>query len=602
DPSTGKPRWEHKLTRFGFGTPPKVHWIVGPDLDGDGQREIFVTWSAPSPQGGSDLIVAAFAGADGRTLWRWTLEGVSGGDEPVPNLGWWHAAENGWPQLIVPVARAPGGQPVTYILDSADGRLRQTLPAVSDPKICDLDGDGLLDMLYTVAPQGFPRLMAVRGEPPMGLAWLESEPHEAAQDFDGDGLDDIIVVPEALAISSRDGRKLWQTPRPMNTSGRPISAPMPIGDLCGEGRPAFIQFEQYEDATNYTSQLRIDAFSGRDGHRLWPKDRGSRQVLLSNGVVSGSSNGGSYTYPALGLARLDPHKPADVLVSVPAMLTFTGGSSSQITLNVVSGESGSLRWKVPVAQGQFGVNGRVYRDFQDLNGDGVADLVTWDLPANAPTGAPLQLKAYSGVDGTPLWPDAPPIVGPNSNNGFMHSPIVGKLDGGGTADVLFVREKPYDSKLLGEPSELVAIGGRDGKVKWIWPFVGHSGALPDPQLVDFDGNGRPSVCLFITEAIKTEHSLTYQPRIVVIDGAGKVRKRIDPRGNKGISQFYGNQTWWRSGDLRGDGKQELLFFDDGALEALGGSAIEPLWKWPIPSDESILLDVIPADASQAATL
>ena len=605
DPSTGKPRWQHKLTRFGSDWPPKIRWLVGPDLDGDGQREIFVAWSTPSRRGGAEIFVSALSGLDGHTLWRWT-KGIGGwiGD-PAPALSWWHESENGWPQLIVPVAHAPGGQPVTYVLDSANGQLRQTLSAVSDPKTCDLNGDGLLDLLYTVAPQGFARMMAVRGEPPIGLRWLDARQRHAAQDFDGDGIDDIIIDPDNTVISGRDGRTLWKTARQMGTTSRPISGPLPLGDLGGEGRPAVIQLVDHEDQASYSSMLEVRAVSGRDGHRLWPADRGPNQVLLKSGISSGSSGGRSYSYPAVGLAQLDPHKPADVLVSVPGNLNLGGGNSSQIWLNVVSGATGQLRWKAPVALGEFGIHGRVYQnEFQDLNGDGVADIVTWGVPPNASSGTtPLELKAYSGVDGSLLWPDAPPIVGPGFSQGFMHSPVVGKLDGSRTSDVLFVREKPYDNNLQGEPSELVAIGGRDGRVKWTWSWVGHSGALPDPLLVDFDGAGRQSVCLFITETIKTEHSLTYQPRVVILDGAGKLRKRIDPKGSAVGVQFYGNQTWWRSGDLRGDGKQELLFFDEGALQALGGTSIEPLWKWPLPAEEAtMLLEVIPADASQPATI
>ena len=74
-----------------------------------------------------------------------------------------------------------------------------------------------------------------------------------------------------------------------------------------------------------------------------------------------------------------------------------------------------------------------------------------------------------------------------------------------------------------------------------------------------------------------------------------------PSGAVG-SQFYGNQSWWRCGDFRGDGKQELLFFDEGALQALGGESVEPLWKWRLPAEDAMLLEVLPAGKTLPATI
>jgi hypothetical protein len=119
-------------------------------------------------------------------------------------------------------------------------------------------------------------------------------------------------------------------------------------------------------------------------------------------------------------------------------------------------------------------------------------------------------------------------------------------------------------------------GGRDGRQKWTWGWLGQNSAIPTPLLVDFDGTGRNSVCLFITEIIKTPNSTTYQPRLVIFDGAGKVRKKIDAKGSGNIGgQFYGNQTWWRAINIGGGPKQALLFFDEKALQAIGGDSLEP---------------------------
>ncbi len=360
DPATGIPRWEKTLCWFGYNI-PSIRWLVGDDLDGDGYREIFAAWVADFELKRPEVVVAALSGRDGHILWRWTTEGVSGGDGSPPPLAWWQPGTSGRPQLVVPVNRTLGGQPATYILDSADGRLCHAITGVADPRTCDLNGDGLADLLYSVAPQGFARLMAVRGEPPLATCWLDGRQRRLAQDFDGDGLDDLLiddwggpVYPEK-AISGRDGQLLWKAIRHMGNSSRPVSAPMPLGDLAGDGHPTLLALTQmeFDPATlNSANLVAPAAFSGRDGHRLWPLKGSKDQVLIQNGQSSGGANGRNFTYPALGLAQLDPRKPADVLISVPDSMDPPrpqgGGNWSLVWLNVVSGDTGKLRGRHPL--------------------------------------------------------------------------------------------------------------------------------------------------------------------------------------------------------------------------------------------------------------
>ncbi len=171
----------------------------------------------------------------------------------------------------------------------------------------------------------------------------------------------------------------------------------------------------------------------------------------------------------------------------------------------------------------------------------------------------------------------------------MPLPIVADLDGQGASDVLFVRHPQWDK------GELLAVSGRDGHVKWNWAWDGQIPTTSDPIVVDFGGKGRRCVCLLTTEIIKVQYSTTYQPQLMVFDGAGKIVKRIDFKGSGPIgSTFNGNRTWWRSIDLGGGPKQALLFFDEGALQALGGESIEPLWKWRLAADDATIVDVLPA--------
>jgi hypothetical protein len=583
-------------------------------LDGDGEREIFAAWNDDvRPDGGSALVVAALSGHDGRTLWRWVLDGANTNDPQSP-LRWWQAAQNGRPLLVVPVGRAPGGQPATYIFDSASGRLRQTLPGVSDPRTVNLDGDGLPDLLYTVAPQGFARLMAVHGAPPSAWRRLDQQPLKVAQDFDGDGLSDVFIAGNGTwmnpdtAISGRDGRTLWRivTHRMNGIGAAPVSAPRPLGDLAGNGHPAIVTLDNSRSDMNV---LEVAAFSGVDGRRIWPSS-GSSSVQVSNGSYSGSSDNHNYIYPALAFANLGHGQRADVLAAIPNVLDPAGNQrnpgDSSVWLNVLSGDSGKLRWKAAVTLGQFGEPGRFYRtDFQDLNGDGVADVVAWVNPVGGQPGAPCELRAFSGVDGAPLWTDTPPIIGTASGSAnYLDSPVVGDLDGKGVPDVLFIRQQPWDAALQSYRYELVAIGGRDGRVKWTWSWANDTSweVLPS-LLVDFEGRGRRSVCLYIAEVTKTNQGSLHEPGVVVLDGAGKVRRRVEFRPGPLTSVgYYSGRSWWRAADLNGDGKEQLLFYDGGKLQALGGDRLESLWKWPVPEGPATLLDVLPAGKTFPATI
>ncbi|HEV3417431.1 MAG TPA: protein kinase, partial [Pirellulales bacterium] len=190
DTATGNARWSQPLLGTNtFVATPAIRLLIGPDLDGDGYREIFAAWVGHSPQNGFSLIVAAFSGRDGRTLWRWMQPGVTPGADVQAGLCWWTPAASGQPRLVVPVHSGlnGNGQGATVILDSADGSLLETLPEVSDPRSADLDGDGLPDLFYTVKPQGYARLMTVRGTPPAPWRRLDLE-LQVAGDLNHDGI------------------------------------------------------------------------------------------------------------------------------------------------------------------------------------------------------------------------------------------------------------------------------------------------------------------------------------------------------------------------------------------------------------------------------
>ena len=81
DGATGAPQWQHRL-KLSASSHLCEQLLVGPDIDGDGRRDLFVATTA-SCQGGrrrgewtpkDAVFVDALSGKDGHTLWWWQSE------------------------------------------------------------------------------------------------------------------------------------------------------------------------------------------------------------------------------------------------------------------------------------------------------------------------------------------------------------------------------------------------------------------------------------------------------------------------------------------------------------------------------------------------
>ena len=67
DGRTGERRWQRRLQVTQHQPPEISRFVLGPDLDGDGWREVFATWVANTGDPQQDgLKVVALSGADGR--------------------------------------------------------------------------------------------------------------------------------------------------------------------------------------------------------------------------------------------------------------------------------------------------------------------------------------------------------------------------------------------------------------------------------------------------------------------------------------------------------------------------------------------------------
>ncbi|TXT23003.1 MAG: hypothetical protein FD138_3340 [Planctomycetota bacterium] len=273
---TGELRWTRRFPRRGgFSHRKPEQFTIGPDLDGDGQRELVMASirSEFGPRMASQtashhyeeyvLYVDCFSGRDGRSLW-WqripldfaeyaALTGIVG------ELLWWggtneisrnalaSGSESSKPdasafrlmRLIIPVHRFPdtqndGGTHSIFVLSAETGRIEHQADDMAFPQLVDWNSDGLDDLAVFVpddsvqfeqrhhwpdTPTG--KFVVLRGSPPEAFRRLDRWVEE--QDFDGDGIAELsrpiggMGIDYAVQIASgRDGHIMsrWKTEWP----------------------------------------------------------------------------------------------------------------------------------------------------------------------------------------------------------------------------------------------------------------------------------------------------------------------------------------------------------------------------------------------------
>jgi outer membrane protein assembly factor BamB len=581
DGKSGSNRW-HRLVwaRDFFGSLWNVdQFVVGPDLDGDGHRELFAAWDGYDEAAAKHgLFVGALSGATGAMLWRTHQVGVGAASA----LAWWHAGADGWPLLLVSAQRATGAQRITLAVGAAAGRLEHTLPDVAEPRVADFDGDGIFDLFYTVSPQGAPRNLVVKGTAPDG--WRRLGDWRAAADFDGDGFTDLAGIEEDVltARSGKDGRLLWRAKKGWRDS--PMQTPRPAGDFDGDGVSdvlATVDVWREVQPRGFTSKRLPAAFSGKDGHLLWTAE----ELDIFSGSLGVSGANWSFSYPLLDWGDLDRDGREEVF----AIHSQSGGPPR---LSAVSGRDGRVLWTTPITRGGFALPpAPAGKPLADFNGDQVLDAALWlpTQPAQSEFG-PLRLNVVDGRTGQPLWPASAATVH-HPDRLIWPEPTVADLDGDGVPEVLATRHGGFDSR-LGYRSELLAVNGRDGQVRWAWTWLSGFSKMWPLVVLKPEPGGPPMVCVVVeTNSVAT---------LVALDAQGqeRVRRRLDLRGR----QFDFGRFTWQAADVDADGREELLFLDGGHLCAAGGDALEVRWRWPLPHEATRLVDVRPSSAGMPPAL
>lgn len=528
---TGEARWTRRIPRrAGFTHYRPEQFTIGPDLDGDGQREVIMASirSEFRPRLAREanshhyeehvLFVDCFSGRDGHSLW-WQrvplgLTDWAAMTGTIGELLWWprgaRSERTGQkdehfenvlrePQLVIPVHRHPdtqsdGGTHSLYILSAATGRIEHQADDMTLPQLVDWNSDGLEDLAVYVpddpvrfASRGYwpepvsGKLVVLRGSPPEAFRRLDHWVEE--QDFDGDGIAELSQpmggrgVDYSVQIASgRDGRIIsqWKTDWPETphtfTVGDLQSFPAPLGDFDGDGLADLL----------ITRDLRF-----WDIESDAPEFMKNKTVPLLMQAISGKTGQRIWGGPRWQLP--DGLRPESTEPRSAAWQAARMNQVSSSTLRAVDLERDgqpellmTLRLSGQQPDKQGGVAPISHQEMQLTLIDSRRGTVRWSEPCTE----------LLGKGGEHLSTVAQLLLDASAD-----------LNGDGTLDILLLTAtKAPDGSSVGN---IQAYSGRDGKPlwkpdtrPWAW-FNSHTDGIP--QVGDLDGDGRPEVVLLETK-------------------------------------------------------------------------------------------------------
>jgi tRNA A-37 threonylcarbamoyl transferase component Bud32 len=296
DGATGQSRWRRPLCRAwgGSGEPGcMAHFLPGPDLDGDGYRELFTAALIDGrtfDEQARDkkwLFAAACSGRDGRVLWQ-TLQPVERTNSAprLEPLRWGPQGSDGraclmigfdgsGPQEVPSVSAIRDNPRQTLLFSASTGRLEHRWPGIIQAGTAPLTGDGLADVFgLSTESQQSPKLHVI-------------DASNELQEVSSEKSVRLHVLRGGLPVSGQ-WLGAWQPSFPGTSGNAPepicrLAPPLPPGDLNRDGLPDLLVFRGSQP--DHPDDAALRAYSAKDGHRLW-KANGIRGTLRQTNVVS----------------------------------------------------------------------------------------------------------------------------------------------------------------------------------------------------------------------------------------------------------------------------------------------------------------------------
>lgn len=369
----------------------------------------------------------------------------------------------------------------------------------------------------------------------------------AVGDFDGDGIDDLVVAaPDDETFNPWGGAVfVWSGATgavlhhwgPLGPTGYASSVGA-VADLNGDGKDEFLVGAWLDDN------------GGNDAGRVYVHSGADASILAT---IDGPVPEGVFGKDLVGLGDTNGDGVADFAVGAPNEL---GG-----VLYVHSGADFSLLWQQSGTIGDFFSNiGSVVESAGDVNNDGVEDIVVGMGNEGSAFEFGGRVKVYSGADGTVLHE----FFGTQQNH-YAGRAVgsAGDLDGDGHDDVLVTYQGDTTEGPLS--GAVRAFSGATGALLWEqFGWADDALGLQALAIGDQDGDGVPDIAVSCS---RSDLGALLAGYVRVHSGTtGRLLGLwLAEEDYSGSSDGFG-RTLETIGDLNGDGRPELIIGypgDDG---------------------------------------